>query len=119
MNRDMDLIRHLLLWVESDHKHELPKTVSREVVSYHAQLLIDAGFAEGVVALKSYRGQRTPGDFHIDRLTWSGHDFLDAARNDTIWRKAKDKIIATGSAWSFDVLKALLTHYAKANLGIP
>jgi hypothetical protein len=119
MKRDMDTARHLMMWVESDQCHEIPSTISRHDLAYHAQLLIDAGLAEGTVHLKSSRGRRVPDDFYIERLTWAGHDFLDAARNETHWKKAKDKIIETGSSWTFETLKALLSHYAKAALGTP
>jgi hypothetical protein len=118
MHRDMDTVRHLLMWVESDHAHEIPATILPQELAYHAQLLIDAGLAEGTVHYGAYRGGRVPDKFHIERLTWAGHDFLDAARNDTHWKKAKSKIVETGSSWTFDVLKALLSHYAKASLGI-
>lgn len=26
----------------------------------------------------------------VDRMTWEGHDFLDAARKDSIWDQAKE-----------------------------
>jgi hypothetical protein len=39
------------------------------------------------------------------RLAWHGHEFLDAARNDTIWRKAKVKVLGTVGGLAFDVLK--------------
>lgn len=119
MKRDMDVIRHLLLWVESDQTHEIPSTVSRQELAYHVQLLIDAGLVEAAVRWTSYRGSKVPDDFVIQRLTWAGHDFLDAARNDTNWKKAKDQILKTGSAWTFEILKELLVHYAKTGLGIP
>lgn len=106
------------MWVESEHSHEIPSAISREELAYHAQLVIDAGLAEGTVHLISGRGRRVPVAFHIERLTWAGHDFLDAARNDTVWRKAKDKIAETGSSWTFESLKALLNNYVKATLGI-
>jgi hypothetical protein len=37
-------------------------------------------------------------------LTWEGHDFLDAARDDTIWKAARDKIIKPGMSWTFSIL---------------
>ena len=47
---------------------------------------------------------------------WAGHDFLEAARNEDIWTKAKNRILLTGGAWTFDLLKTLLVELAKKNL---
>jgi hypothetical protein len=119
MHRDMDTVRHLLLWIESDRLHEIPATIQPQELAYHAQLLIDGGLAEGTVHYSAQRGRRVPDKFYIERLTWAGHDLLEAARNDTHWKQAKKKIVETGSSWTFEVLKALLSQYAKASLGIP
>ena len=32
------------------------------------------------------------------RLTWAGHEFLDAARSESLWSEAQEKISADGSA---------------------
>ena len=52
------------------------------------------------------------------RLTWEGHDFLDAARNGDTWHKAKDTLFKKGLSVSFDVLKAYLISEAKQHLGL-
>jgi Hypothetical protein (DUF2513) len=122
MQRDMDIIRDLLLWVESGRSHELPPAASREQLAYHAQLLIDAGLAEGSVHYAGRRGTRVPDAFHIERLTWAGHDFLDAARDDTVWGHAKEKILKPGASWTFELLKETLKSLAKqqlARMGLP
>lgn len=49
----------------------------------------------------------------IKRLTWEGHEFLDAARNDTTWRKAKDKFLKPAGAWTFSLLLEFLKAEAK------
>jgi Hypothetical protein (DUF2513) len=122
MQRDVDIVRHLLLWVESDRSHQLPPDISREQLAYHAQLLIDAGLIEGTVHYSSRRGGRVADTFHIQRLTWAGHDFLDAARNDTVWHTAKEKILKPGVSWTFEILKETLKALAKqqlARIGLP
>jgi hypothetical protein len=59
----------------------------------------------------------------ILRLTWQGHDFLDAARNDTIWSKAKEKFLKPGISWTFsivfDFLKAEAHRQIASALGRP
>lgn len=44
----------------------------------------------------------------VMRLTWAGCDFLDAARSDTLWRKAKSTVIAPTASWTFDILTGWL-----------
>jgi hypothetical protein len=49
------------------------------------------------------------------RLTWQGHEFLDAARDDTRWNKAKDAMAQVGG-FVFDVAKSLLIELMKQQL---
>lgn len=53
------------------------------------------------------------------RLTWEGHEFLDAARDDTVWKKVKEKLAAVGTNVAWPVLTAVLTDIAKTKLGLP
>jgi hypothetical protein len=50
-------------------------------------------------------------------LTWAGHEFLDASRNENIWERAKKMAGDKIGAIPFDVLKALLIHIVKDTLG--
>lgn len=56
--------------------------------------------------------------FHIKRLTSKGHDFVDAARSDTIWNKARATIAATVGGVSIDVLTRYLKSQALSALGL-
>ncbi|HZL25098.1 MAG TPA: DUF2513 domain-containing protein [Acidobacteriaceae bacterium] len=51
-------------------------------------------------------------------ITWHGHQFLDAARSDSMWKKAGSLITKTGVSMSFDVLKPLLTKLTMDQLGL-
>ncbi len=51
-------------------------------------------------------------------LTWQGHEFLEASRNDTFWNKAKEIVKSKCGALSFDVVKALLISMAKESVGL-
>ena len=55
----------------------------------------------------------------ITSVTWDGHDFLDATKDNTVWEKAKKKILSPGLSFSFDLLKDLLVLGAKGPLGLP
>ena len=52
------------------------------------------------------------------RLTWTGHEFLDAARNDTIWHKAGDRIKKSGVDVTISLMKEILNHLLKQALGL-
>ncbi|MFZ1073703.1 MAG: DUF2513 domain-containing protein [Verrucomicrobiia bacterium] len=52
------------------------------------------------------------------RPTWDGHEFLDAARNDTIWRKAGEQIKKSGVDVTLSLLKEILNQILKQSLGL-
>jgi Hypothetical protein (DUF2513) len=52
------------------------------------------------------------------RLTWQGHEFLESARDNTIWNKAKE-IMATTGGFVFEVAKPLLISLLRQKLGLP
>ena len=56
--------------------------------------------------------------FQINRLTSKGHDFVDAARSDTIWNKAKTKIASSVGGVAIDVMIRYLTLQASKTLGM-
>ena len=47
------------------------------------------------------------------RLIWAGHHFLDAARNDTPWRRTLTRVSEKLGSVSFDLLKSLLIEEGK------
>jgi hypothetical protein len=105
MKRDMELIRRILLEVEDD-KFVYGARIefeghSSQTCAYHVALILDAGLAVGEVL-------KTPSTPYfaamIHRLTSSGHDFCDGIRNDTIWNKAKQKVIKPGASYGLSVL---------------
>lgn len=118
MKRDMDLIRQILLAIES-HEHGFAPEIkidgyTQEEIGYHAILLGEAGLAE-VVNLTSH-GSKSP-EGQIIRLTWAGHEFLDSARNNKIWNQAKDIISTIGGA-TLQIWIQVLADQIKKNLGI-
>jgi hypothetical protein len=53
-----------------------------------------------------------PHDFAAVRLTWGGHELLDAIRNDTIWNKTKESFLSKGLSMTFDLLKSVAISFA-------
>ena len=118
MKRDMDLIRAILLEVEGHSLSDRYKPIevpghSQEEVSYHIKLLCVAGLVEAMDC-------STAADFNwvATSLTWDGHVFLDAARNETRWNNAKQLIKKRGVEVTIDTLKVVLAALARKALGL-
>ena len=109
MKRDMDLARAILFEIEKVpydmDTHEITiDGYSKQEVNYHIILLNEAGLIEAL-NYSSFSGSA----WQPKRLTWKGHEFLDASRDETIWNKAKDTIKGKGLSLSFDLIyKALI-----------
>lgn len=120
MKRDMDLVRDILRAIESSEGTEFDANTlelsghTSDVINYHLGLLVDAGMAEGT----SDQIIGRPPDWYVTRLTWEGHEFLEAARNDTIWAKAKEKATHATGGLSLAVLKEILVQFAKQAAGL-
>jgi hypothetical protein len=116
MKRDMNLVRLLLLETEGEEPKPDLSAYTEEQQVYHSVLLIEAGLVDGMIRTDSV-GQ--PNGTVMRRLTWAGHEFLDAARSDTIWHKAGERIKKSGVEVSISVLKELLNQLLKQSLGLP
>lgn len=106
MKRNMSLIRELLFVAEADGDDSvLCEKYGREVVAGHVALLLDAELVKGCAPC----GQNNrPIASVITRLTWKGHEFLDNARNDTVWKRVTGVIKEKSVSVSFEVLTELL-----------
>jgi hypothetical protein len=51
-------------------------------------------------------------------MTWAGHDFLDAARDETLWNKAKVKFVKPGASFTFELVKEWLKAEMKKRVGL-
>lgn len=56
--------------------------------------------------------------FRITRLTFEGHNYLNAIRDNTIWAKTKEKLVSVGSSATIEIVSQLATSIAKKTLGI-
>ena len=108
MKRDMDLVRKLLFLVEADDKvDKLCEEYGHSVVAGHVAILLDANLIVGSLFYDRDQSRRDP-DFDIVRLTWAGHEFLDNARNETVWNKVTATIKNAATTASFEVLVEML-----------
>jgi hypothetical protein len=113
MKRDLDLIRSLLLNVESDGEHAVPAGHTNEEVADHVQQLIEEGLVEGVV-VRDREG--VPSGAAIVRLTSKGHDFVDATRNPSFWIKTKGYVTKNLPGWTLSILKEVAERAIKGEI---
>ena len=119
MTRDMDLIRLILLDLEAFKQR--PGGVSHlvgtnfniegydaDAIEYHLSLIEEAGLIE---LLNSQPAQ----GIMFRRLSWAGHDFLDATRDRTVWEKTKQTATRAGGL-SIDLLVGIAKEIIKQNL---
>ncbi len=115
MRRDMDLVRNILLEIE---KHPYDggwveisiEGYSTEEITYHLLLLNEAKLVE-VYDMSTFGGI----DIKPTRLTWDGHEFLDSARDNNRWNKAKNAMSKAGG-FVFEIGKQLLIESLKNEL---
>jgi hypothetical protein len=117
VKRDMELVRKLLLFFEAKPDQSAIENVEidgydREAIGYHLILLYEADLiaAEPYVSKTSNRII----DVLPFRLTWEGHEFLAAARNDSVWFKARSRVASLAGDVPFTLLKDLLVHALRA-----
>ncbi len=122
MHRDPDLIRKLLFHFEAkpDYKAEKCPPIDaygEQEIMYHMLLLAQAGL------LDHEPSRSTTSDRIISvlgfGLTWQGHEFLAAARDDSLWERAKQNVLGAAGGMVFDLAKAWLMHEAKRALSLP
>ncbi len=113
MKRDIDLVRKILLAIEA---HTQPGDwielkidgYSEEQVTYHVKLLAQADLIEAN-DLSSSSGF----DWKVKNLTWEGHEFLEASRDEGRWKKAKALLMEKAGSLSYEILKEVLLSMMK------
>ena len=117
MKRDMDLVRKIVLAIEEQpHGHPDEFTLegySEEQVGYHLHLMLQAGLIDGSDV--TCAGSLSPQAI-VNSLTWAGHEFADASRNETIWNKAKQVVKEKVGSVGIGVLIEYLQKLARSAL---
>lgn len=118
MKRDWDIIRDILLKLEDLEPSVVlePKDFPSDKISeyaYNANLLLEAGLVHGgtdgtLMADLNH--------FWLSRLTWDGHELLDAIRDDSIWNRTKNRFASEGISMTFDLVKNVATEISAALL---
>ena len=97
MKRNLDLIREILLHIETGEEYDgtrefyysTPEELglagyTPEQFAYHCTLLIEDGYIDGAATFVNV--------ITVRRLTSEGHDFLDDIRDPSAWRKVKARL---------------------------
>lgn len=112
MKRDFEVIRDILRMVERSNGPLFDideiSDASRDLVIYNVVLLDEAGL---IIAdweeLSDYRLIVNA----IHRLTWEGHEFLDAAKNKGVWNKTREYLRQRSSDVPFHIFQNLLIKF--------
>lgn len=111
MRRDMDLVRLILLEIESSENDEIEDFnidgYDISSVKYNGELLLQAGLID-----KFYEDKM--GELVAGQLTWEGCDYLDKIRDNSIWKKTKDAIKEKGLPLVVDTIKTISTAFVTA-----
>jgi len=119
MKRDMDLVRAILLALEEHEFGFAPRDLkvegyTKEQIGYHVHIMVEGELVEGIDV--TTQESKSP-EAVVSHLTWSGHEFLDAAREDGRWNEAKSLLDKVGGA-ALAVWQTVLTKLVLRNLGM-
>lgn len=118
MKRDMELIRKVMLAAE---KTKEPNEVidpkfeghNETEISYHIALLDDAGLLHGQdrSAIGVYR-------WSAGALTWAGHEFVEAVKDENVWKEALAITAKSGEGTVFEILRKALMQVREKRAGL-
>src|SRR5205814_137992 len=114
MQRNPDLLREIMLAAEQQPAGQKlfgsslkDRCADPHELGDHVQQLIEAGFLEGVV---HFHGREMPPKIVINRIKNPGYDFLDAMREDTIWKQVKTKVMVPTASWTLGIAVEYAKH---------
>ena len=118
MKRNMELIRMVMLAAEktkdpfelTDPKFEGHNEAE---ISYHIALLDDAGLLHGQdrSAIGVYR-------WSAGTLTWKGHEFVEAIKDESVWKEALAITEKAGNGTVFEILQKALMQVLQKRAGL-
>ena len=124
MTRDMELIRRILLEINSrkdvEPREVVLDGVNRAKLLRHVEMLCRIQFVE---TQGNSDGIGELDQIFVTDMSWEGHDFLAILENEGVWNKIKGSISPSKLAtMPLDVIKtvgvALLTKWAMGEVGL-
>lgn len=120
MKRDLNLLRRILLAIEESVDDEpasikLPTSEYDDVhIAYHVRLLTEGGLIHAIKA-RSFDATRS---WIPHSLTWKGHNFLNAVRDDSIWREIKTQVKNNGADLPVEIIYELALREIRQRIGL-
>jgi hypothetical protein len=120
MKRDMDLVRKILLAMEADAAGFAPQgfTIAgydQTVIGHHVWLMQQGQL---LTAMESTTlGADSPTAIPLS-ISWAGHEFLDATRNEKVWSTVKTELKDRSISLPFSLLQALALKIAASLAGL-
>jgi hypothetical protein len=111
MRRDLDLVRRILLRLEAGADSVADEGRPSEEIQYHIRLLAEAGLIEA--------DEIVPGQWWPERITWMGHELLDASRDEALWLETRGKVEAASGSAPLSVVQELLVSGIRKRLAKP
>ena len=119
MKRNMDLVRQILLALKA---HEDPAGMANvEIegrqpaeVNSHLTIMAEAGLIYGQE--QTYEAIDDTVWMYV-RLTWQGHEFVNAARDDKRWEEVKRQLAAVGGG-TLPITTKLLSRSVRRDVGL-
>lgn len=123
MNRDMKLVFELIEYFERksdgsaiDFKNIEIDGYDASQIGYHVRMLYQAGIIDGE-PVRSTTSDRIVYVIPFE-LTWAGHEFLAASRDDKVHNKALTRFGRDLFDLPFEVISAFVMHELKRQAGI-
>lgn len=123
MRCNPDILRDIMLAAEQQpagkklYGRSIKTTAANALeLADHVQLLIEAGYIDGKVGLY---GPDVPPNVVIDRIRYPGHEFLQAMRDDTIWRIVKEKFMIATASWTLALAVDFAIQLIRKKLLLP
>jgi Hypothetical protein (DUF2513) len=105
MQRNMDLIRLIVLNTECGKPYPEIIGFTPEAVKYHQMLAIESGLLNGTHGKYNENATEVPSYVIVEDITWEGHNFIDAIREDNNWNKVKVYLTQEGKQLSIETIK--------------
>jgi hypothetical protein len=129
---DRELIRILLLRLEADDSETVDLANFSNVEIYHLKRLEEGGYLT-IGDMGSNAGRVSKTVVHKDpdtgedvkskirllgpvRLTWNGHDYLEAIRDENVWQKTKDAVASEGNSIAFGLFKEVAIAFGRKQI---
>jgi Hypothetical protein (DUF2513) len=122
MKRDIELVLKILEYLEKRDEVSVIKELEipghdPRVVAYHCRRMYEAGLLDAEAVVSSTTLTRLI-DVLPFGLTWEGHEFLDAMRNDTVAKKVRSRLGGALANVPFTLIKELALAVGRSQLGL-